>query len=81
MFNHGINIIGMWVVVELIERQLGTRKISALGGLAQKHLCWQFCWLLWPSRILLAVYQRLVGEFLMFNGLFNLINGILLLQG
>ena len=36
MFNHGINIIGMWIVVELIERQFKTRKMSELGGLAQK---------------------------------------------
>src|ERR1700712_3388546 len=34
MFSHGINIIGMWIVVDLIEKQLGTRKISQLGGLA-----------------------------------------------
>src|SRR5207249_7731002 len=36
MFNHGINILGLWIVVELIERQFGTRKISELGGLAAK---------------------------------------------
>lgn len=36
MFNHGINIIGLWIVVEITERQLGTRKISELGGIAQK---------------------------------------------
>ena len=36
MFNHGINIIGLWIVVEIIERKFGTRKISELGGLAQK---------------------------------------------
>ena len=36
MFNHGINIIGLWIVVELIERKFGHTKISELGGLAQK---------------------------------------------
>jgi len=36
MFNHGVNIIGLWIVIELIERQFGTRKISQLGGLAQR---------------------------------------------
>ena len=36
MFNHGINIIGMWIVVDLIERKFHTRKISELGGLAQR---------------------------------------------
>lgn len=36
MFSHGINILGMWIVVEIIERKFGTTKISALGGIAQK---------------------------------------------
>jgi NADH-quinone oxidoreductase subunit M len=36
MFNHGVNIIGLWIIIELIERQYGTRKISELGGIAQK---------------------------------------------
>ena len=36
MFNHGINIIGLWIVADAIEKQLGTRKFSELGGLAQK---------------------------------------------
>jgi NADH-quinone oxidoreductase subunit M len=72
MFNHGINIIGLWIVVELIERQFGTRKISELGGLAQKA----------PSLAILLVVVALAnialpltnafpGEFLMFNGIFS----------
>jgi len=71
MFNHGINIIGLWIVIELIERQFGTRKISELGGLAQRS----------PSMAILLVIVALaniglpltngfIGEFLMFNGIF-----------
>ena len=36
MFNHGINIIGLWIVADAIEKQFGTRKFSELGGLAQR---------------------------------------------
>jgi NADH-quinone oxidoreductase subunit M len=72
MFNHGINIIALWIVVDLIERQLGTRKISELGGLAQKA----------PSLAILLVVVALanvalpltngfVGEFLMFTGVYT----------
>ena len=52
MFNHGINIIGLWIVVYLIEKQFNTRKISELGGLAQSagshghagdHRAGQYC--------------------------------------
>ena len=52
LFNHGINILGMWIVVDLIERQTGTRKISQLGGLAQKAPVWRSCWWWWRWRIL-----------------------------
>jgi len=71
MFNHGVNIIGLWIVIELIERQFGTRKISELGGLAQHS----------PGMAMLLVVVALaniglpltngfIGEFLMFNGIF-----------
>ena len=36
MFNHGINVIGLWLVADAIEKQTGTRRISELGGIAQK---------------------------------------------
>jgi len=72
MFNHGINIIGMWVVVELIERQLGTRKISALGGLAQKAPVLAILLVVVAlANIALPLTNAFVGEFLMFNGLFQ----------
>lgn len=72
LFSHGINIIAMWVVVDMIERKTGTRKISELGGLAQKA----------PVLAILAVVVALAnialpltnafpGEFLMFNGIFS----------
>ena len=72
MFNHGINIIGMWVVVELIEKQLGTRKISMLGGLAQRSpVLSTLLVIVALANIALPLTNAFVGEFLMFNGLFK----------
>jgi len=72
MFNHGINIIGMWIVVELIERQFGTRKISELGGLAQKAPAMAiFFVVIALANIALPLTNAFVGEFLMFNGVFS----------
>ena len=34
MFNHGINIIGMWLVVAIIEKKTGVKTISGLSGMA-----------------------------------------------
>ena len=72
MFNHGINIIGLWIVVELIERQYGTRKISELGGLAQKAPAMAILLVIVAlANIGLPLTNAFPGEFLMFNGLFN----------
>ncbi len=75
MFNHGINIIGLWVVVEIIERRYGTRKISELGGLAlQAPVMTIFLVIIALANIALPLTNAFVGEFLMFNGLFNIQN-------
>ena len=70
LFNHGVNIIGLWIVVDAIEQRLGTRKMSELGGLAATA----------PSLAILLVIMStghrgaapltnaFIGEFLMFNG-------------
>jgi NADH-quinone oxidoreductase subunit M len=72
MFNHGINIIGLWIVVELIERQFGTRKISELGGLAQKAPVMAILLVVIAlANIALPLTNAFAGEFLMFNGIFN----------
>ena len=72
MFSHGVNIIGMWIVVEIIERNYGTRKISDLGGLAQKAPAMAILFLIVAfANIALPLTNAFVGEFLMFTGIFN----------
>jgi NADH-quinone oxidoreductase subunit M len=72
MFNHGINIIGMWIVVEWIERQFGTRKISDLGGIAQKAPGMAIMLVIIAlANIALPLTNAFVGEFLMFTGIYT----------
>ncbi|WP_276500965.1 complex I subunit 4 family protein [Terrimonas pollutisoli] len=72
MFNHGINIIGLWIVVELIERQFGTRKLSELGGLAQKAPSMAILFVIIAlANIALPLTNAFIGEFLMFSGIFG----------
>ncbi len=72
MFNHGINIIGLWILVEVIERKYGTRKISELGGLAEKApVMAVFFVIVALANIALPLTNAFVGEFLMFNGIIN----------
>jgi NADH-quinone oxidoreductase subunit M len=72
MFNHGINVIGLWIVADAIEQQLGTRKFSQLGGLAQKAPALTILLVVLAfANIALPLTNAFVGEFLMFNGLFH----------
>jgi NADH-quinone oxidoreductase subunit M len=72
MFNHGINVIGLWIVADVIEQQLGTRKFSELGGLAQKAPALAILFVVMAlANIALPLTNAFVGEFLMFNGLFQ----------
>ncbi len=72
MFNHGINIIGLWIVVELIERQFGTRKLSELGGIAQKApALTSLLVIVALANISLPLTNAFVGEFMMFTGIFG----------
>jgi NADH-quinone oxidoreductase subunit M len=72
MFNHGVNVIGLWIVADAIEQQLGTRKFSQLGGLAQKAPALAILLLVMAlANIALPLTNAFVGEFLMFNGLFR----------
>jgi NADH-quinone oxidoreductase subunit M len=72
MFNHGINILGLWVVVEILERKYGTRKLSELGGLAQKAPAMAILFVVVAlANIALPLTNAFVGEFMMFTGIFT----------
>jgi NADH-quinone oxidoreductase subunit M len=71
MFNHGINVIGLWIVVNAIEQKFNTRKMSELGGLAQKAPSLAILLVIVAlANIALPLTNSFIGEFLMFNGIF-----------
>jgi NADH-quinone oxidoreductase subunit M len=72
MFSHGINIIGLWIVADLIEQKFGTRKMSELGGIAQKAPVLSILLVVIAlANIALPLTNAFVGEFLMFTGLYR----------
>lgn len=72
MFNHGINVIGLWILADVIEQQFGTRKLSDLGGLAQKSPAMAVLLVVMAlANVALPLTNAFVGEFLMFSGLFK----------
>ncbi|RFS24520.1 NADH-quinone oxidoreductase subunit M [Chitinophaga silvatica] len=72
MFNHGINIVGLWIIVEVIEQRLGVKNMDQLGGMARKAPRMAiFFVIICLANIGLPLTNGFIGEFLMFSGLFQ----------
>lgn len=70
MLTHGINIVGLFYIVDIIQRRTGLRNISELSGLTQKApvLTVLFAILLLGS-IGLPLTNGFIGEFLLISAL------------
>mgnify|MGYP000046805895 CR=1 FL=1 len=72
MFSHGINIMALWIVADLIEKQTGVTKIADLGGIAKKApKLTVFLVIAAFANIALPLTNAFVGEFMIFNGLYQ----------
>ena len=72
MFSHGINIIGLWIVVEMIEQKTGVKNMSELGGVAHKAPILTIMLVIIAfANIALPLTNAFVGEFMMFAGIYQ----------
>jgi NADH-quinone oxidoreductase subunit M len=72
MFNHGINITGMWLLVQMVEERYGTRDMAKLGGMAGTAPWMSIALLIVAfANIALPLTNGFIGEFLLFNGIFQ----------
>jgi NADH-quinone oxidoreductase subunit M len=72
MFNHGIIICGLLMMVETIYRKTGSYQLSELGGLAKttKRLAVVFMVFMMAS-VALPLTNGFVGEFMLLNAIFT----------
>ncbi|MEI6456767.1 MAG: NADH-quinone oxidoreductase subunit M [bacterium] len=72
MISHGVNIVGLFIIIEFIQDRLNTRKISELSGIATKapKLAVLFMIILLGS-IALPMTNGFIGEFLILLGIFE----------
>lgn len=71
MFNHGINITGMWIVLGMIEKRYQTRNINELGGLASAAPFIAIAMVIISfANIALPLTNGFIGEFMLFHGIF-----------
>ena len=72
LFSHGINVLGLWIIADIIEQQTGTRSMQQMGGLAKKQPTLAILLVGFSlANIALPLTNAFVGEFLMFNSLFQ----------
>ncbi|ASZ09493.1 NuoM family protein [Chitinophaga pendula] len=72
MFNHGVNIIGLWIIVEIIQQRLNVRNMNEMGGIAQTAPRMAIALVIISlANVALPLTNGFIGEFLMFSGLFQ----------
>lgn len=72
MLNHGINVVGMFFIWDIISRRLNTRNIGQLGGIALVAPKFSIAFLIIVlGTVGLPLTNGFVGEFLLLDGVFQ----------
>ncbi|CAG0896964.1 unnamed protein product, partial [Darwinula stevensoni] len=72
MFNHGINVVGLFLVCDIIERRLGSRSLSDMGGIAKNAPVFATLFLIiLLGSIAVPLTNGFVGEFLLLYGVWD----------
>jgi len=72
MLNHGINVVGLFFVLDIIQRRLNTRDMAAMGGIAKvaTQLAIAFLIIVLGS-VALPLTNGFIGEFLLLMGVYQ----------
>jgi len=72
MLNHGINVVGLFFVVDLLERRLGTRSMADMGGIAKSAPKFATLFMIIVlGSVAVPLTNGFPGEFLLLNGVWN----------
>ena len=72
MLSHGINVVGMFFIWDIISRRLGTRTLSQLGGIAKVAPQFAVAFLIITlGTVALPLTNGFIGEFLLLNGVYQ----------
>lgn len=82
MLNHGINVVGLFFVWDIISRRLNTRDLANLGGIAKVAPQFATAFLIITlGAVALPLTNGFIGEFLLLKGVFNYNNWIAVVAG
>jgi NADH-quinone oxidoreductase subunit M len=72
MLSHGINVVGMFFIWDIISTRLGTRDITKLGGIAKVAPKFAIAFLIIVlGTVALPLTNGFVGEFLLLNSVYQ----------
>ena len=72
MLSHGINVVGMFFVLDILIRRLNTRQIESMGGIAKVAPFLAVCSLIiLLGTVALPLTNGFIGEFLLLMGVYN----------
>lgn len=72
MFSHGINVVGLFFIADIIMARTGTRELSKLGGIRNVNPQFAVLFLIiLLGSVALPLTNGFVGEFLLMNGVYQ----------
>jgi NADH-quinone oxidoreductase subunit M len=72
MISHGINVVGMFFIWDIISTRLGTRNIGRLGGIAKVAPQFSIAFLIIVlGTVALPLTNGFIGEFLLLNSVYQ----------
>jgi NADH-quinone oxidoreductase subunit M len=72
MLSHGVNVVGLFFIIDIIYRRTHTRDITHLGGLTQASPALSiFFMILLLGTVALPLTNGFVGEFLLLSGVYQ----------
>lgn len=72
MLSHGINIVGLFFIIEIIERRTKTRELAQLGGITQASYLLSVAFVVLSlGSVALPLTNGFIGEFLLLKSVFD----------
>lgn len=77
MLSHGVNVVGLFLIADILLRHTGTREIEKLGGIRNMNGQFSVLFLIiLLGSVALPLTNGFIGEFLLINGVYQYSAGI-----
>ncbi len=82
MLSHGVNVVGLFFIVDLIQKRTNTREIATLGGIRNVNPQFAVLFLIvLLGAVALPLTNGFIGEFLLLNGVYQFSAGMAAFAG